>query len=203
MKVNKIYYPIFGVAILAIGIAIWQKKRIVRHAKKFLGIDEIGDNAGWNDPDFEKKLKSVGWTKGAQWCVFFAKAMFADVYPELKTKVFNGKKIIDYITGSSQETYANMQKLEKETGGMFKVVGAPRPGDLIVWQNYDKTGKPQSTGHVGIVTKVKGDTFSSIEGNTSELGNTQETVNKKEHSLGEFKKTTGLRLKGFVHYTLA
>ena len=203
MKVNKnILHPAIGLVALTIGIAIWQKRRIIRHAKKFLGIDEIGDNMGWTDPEFEKKLKSVGWTKGAQWCVFFTKAMWADVYPELKTKLHNGKKIIDYISGNSQTTYANMQKLEKETG-MVKVTGIPKPGDMVVWQNYDSAGKPTAKGHVGTVTNVKGDKFKTIEGNVSELGNTEETVNKKEHSVGEMSKKTGLRLKGFIRYTLA
>jgi len=34
--------------------------------------------------------------------------------------------------------------------------------------------------------------------NTSELGKTEETVSKKEHSLGEYEKKTGLKLKGFI-----
>jgi hypothetical protein len=202
MKINKnILYPAIGLVILTIGIAIWQKRRIIRHAKKFLGIDEIGDNMGWADPSFKKKMEAVGWKSGQSWCMYFVKAMWADVYPELKTKTVNGKKVIDYLSGSSQGTYAAMQQLEKQTGWV-KVTGVPKPGDIVVWQDY-VNGKGTSQGHVGIVSKVKGDVFNTIEGNTSELGNKEETVNTKTHSAGERTRTKGLRLKGFIRYNLA
>jgi hypothetical protein len=195
-------YPWIVFVGLTLGIAIWQKRRIIIHAKKFLGIKEIGDNMFWDDPDFEKKMRAIGWLPGLQWCVFFLKALIADVYPELKTKTYNNKKIIDYISGSSQTSYANMQMLQKETG-MFKVSGMPKAGDIVVWQNYDSSGKATDKGHVGLVTKVNGDKFKTIEGNTSELGVPGQTIAKKDHSLGEMAKKTGLKLKGFIHYTLA
>ena len=165
---KKILIPVISLVVITIGIAIWQKTRLVRYAKRFIGMDEIGDNMGWTDPNFEKKLRAVGWTPGASWCVFFVKAMWADVYPELKTKLYNGKKLLDYVTGNSQSTYTNMQNLQKQTG-WFKVTGVPKPGDMVVWQDYNSSGGATSSGHVGIVTKVKGDTFNTIEGNAQPL----------------------------------
>ncbi|MDD5013547.1 MAG: CHAP domain-containing protein [Atribacterota bacterium] len=202
MKIEKKYWPWIGFGIAVIGLMVWQQRKIIRQAKKFLGVSEIGDNMDWDNAEFKKKLQAVGWTPGSQWCVYFAKAMMVDVYPELKTKTHKGKKLMDYISGNSQQTYANMKTLETETGGMFKIVAVPRAGDIVIWQNYGTDGVATSKGHVGIVTFVKGDSFKTIEGNTSELGDKEEGVNKKDHSLGEYKKTKGLRLKGFVRYTL-
>ena len=187
--------------VIGAGIAIYSRRRIVRYAKKFIGVLEIGDNMGWNNPDFEKKLKSVGWYPGAQWCVFFVKAMWADTYPELRNKTHNGKKLIDYVSGNSQTTFSNLKNLENT--GLFKVSGIPKAGDMVVWQYYDAAGSPTQKGHVGIVTSKSGDSFKTIEGNTSEIGATNQTVSKKEHNLGEYSKKTGLRLKGFIRYNYA
>lgn len=182
---------------LIIGITLWQGNKIIRIAKKSLGIMEIGDNMGWDDPEFESKLRAVGWTPGSQWCVYFVKATWADAYPKLKTQTINGKKVLDYITGNSQTTYSNFLALQKTTK-LFLVSSLPKPGDIVVWQYYDDSGKATTKGHVGIVRSVKGDNFNTIEGNTSELGKTEETVAKKSHSLGEYSRTKGLRLKGFI-----
>jgi hypothetical protein len=198
---NKKYIPIIlvGVGALIVSFVVWKKRQVILHAKKYLGILEKGDNVGWNDPKFEEKLKNVGWKPGYQWCVYFVKAMWNDVYPFLKKKTHNGQILLDYISGLSQLTYSNFIKLSKETT-IFKVSAIPRPGDIVVWQNF-KNGVGQTTGHVGLVTKVKGDEFSTIEGNTSELGKSEETVSRKNHSLGEMApKNNGLKLKGFIHY---
>jgi len=199
MKIEKKYWPWIGLSISIIAVSIWQQRRIVRYAKGFLGITEIGDNMGWDDPGFEKKLKGVGWYKGAQWCVYYVKALYADIYPSLKTKTYKGKKLIDYITGNSQSSYNGLKTLEKETG-FFKFSGTPRAGDIVIWQYYDSSGNPTNKGHMGVVSLVIGDRFRTVEGNTSEIGNVEETVAKKKHDLGEYLKKKGLRLKGFVRY---
>jgi hypothetical protein len=197
IKTANIPYITFGISLLF--FAIWQRRKVVIMSKRYKGVMEVGDNMGWDNPKFEQKLRNVGWYPGAQWCVFFIKAMWADVYPELNTKTYGGKKIIDYISGNSQTTYQNFDMLTKNTG-MFSVSGLPKSGDIAVWQYYDSSGNPTTKGHVGTVTLVKGEVFNTIEGNTSELGKTEETVSKKIHSLGEYEKRTGLKLKGFIHY---
>lgn len=199
---KKILYPLITLIVITAGIAIWQKRRIIRHAKKFLGISEIGDNQDFSSPEFKQKLINVGWSPGLAYCAFTVKALMLDTYPELSEKTYNSKKLIDYFSGSSQSTYANMQQLQSETG-LFTVGGLPKPGDVVIWQDYDASGNGTANGHEGVVTKVNGDKFSTIEANTSELGSSDQGVYNKEHSLGEMARTTGLKLKGFIHYTLA
>jgi hypothetical protein len=167
--IEKKYWPWIGFGVAVIAVMIWQQRKIIRQAKKFLGVSEIGDNMDWDNPEFKKKLQAVGWAPGSQWCVYFAKAMMVDVYPELKTKTHKGKKLMDYISGNSQQTYSNMKTLETETGGMFKIVAVPRAGDIVIWQNYGTDSIPTTKGHVGIVTLVKGDSFKTIEGNAQPL----------------------------------
>lgn len=177
----------------------WQSRKLVIYAKRYLGVMEVGDNMGWDDPKFQQKMANIGWKPGYQWCVYFVKAMWADVFPELRTKTYNHKPIIDYISGNSQQTYSNFKMLQDNTGE-FLLSGVPKSSDIAVWQYYNSSGSPTSKGHVGIVSLVKGEEFNTIEGNTSELGLHEETVTKKIHNLGEYQKKTGLRLKGFIRY---
>jgi hypothetical protein len=198
---NKIPLILLGSGIIVVSISLFLKRRVIFHSRKYLGILEEGDNYGWNDPLFEQKLSSVGWKRGYQWCVYFVKAMWADVYPKLRKITVDNKSIIDYISGNSQTTFKNFVNLSRKTN-FLEVNGFPKAGDIVVWQYHNSSGEPQSTGHVGLVISVKGDTFKTIEGNTSELGMPEETVSKKKHSIGEYSRKTGLKLKGFIHHKI-
>ena len=46
-----------------------EAKAILTEANNYVGIKEVGDNAGFSDADFEKKMKNIGWVKGRAYCV--------------------------------------------------------------------------------------------------------------------------------------
>lgn len=185
MKKNII---IIIVVIFVLSFA-WKKygSKIKEKTLEFLnlGIKETGgNNVSFNNAEFKQKMKEAGWTSGASWCLFFAKMVYENVYPELKTELRKA------LNGSTQTSWKNVKNGKSK---VLKVVesGSPRVGDIVIWQDYDDP----NFGHAGIVTKVKGDKYESTEGNTSG------SINTIEHKL-RYKKQdnyhTGKQLLGFI-----
>jgi hypothetical protein len=136
-----------------------RKKRIANVSKLYMGVEETGNNQGFNNAVFEKMMREVGWTSGAQWCSFFAKMVVANALPNLK------EDIDKWFSGNSQATYNNVANGKSDK---FEIVqnGLPKKGDVIIWQTKGNT----STGHVGVVTKTfpgKPHKFLAVEGNTN------------------------------------
>jgi len=157
-------YIIAGSIVLVMGIIgllfiNHRKKRIANVSKLYMGVEETGNNQGFNNSVFEKMMREVGWTSGAQWCSFFAKMVVANALPNLK------EDIDKWFSGNSQATYNNVANGKSEK---FEIVkdGLPKKGDVIIWQTKNNT----STGHVGVVTKTypgKPHKFLAVEGNTN------------------------------------
>lgn len=180
-------YIIFIVVITAllISIFLYFRYRVRRYAKKFIGEKEIAGNSGFVNTDFQAKMKTVGWTPGAEWCSYFAKAIWIDKHSALKDKL---NKL---MSGSSQQTWDNFVK---DTSGKFIIDREKaKSGDLVIWQKYSG-GQPTSDyrGHAGIVTRADSQKFDTVEGNTTNM------VSEKEHDYSEFDINNGLRLKGFI-----
>jgi hypothetical protein len=157
-------YIIGASVVLVLGIVgltfiNYRKKRIKNVSKLYMGIEETGNNQGFNNAVFEKMMREVGWTSGAQWCSFFAKMVVANALPNLR------EDIDKWFSGNSQTTYNNIVNGKSEK---FEIVknGLPKKGDVIIWQTKNNT----STGHVGIVTKTylgEPHKFLAVEGNTN------------------------------------
>lgn len=157
-------YIIAASIVLVLGIVgltfiNYRKKRIKNVSKLYMGIEETGNNQGFNNSVFEKMMREVGWTSGAQWCSFFAKMVVANALPNLR------EDIDKWFSGNSQATYNNVANGKSEH---FEIVkdGLPKKGDVIIWQTKNNS----STGHVGIVTKTypgKPHKFLAVEGNTN------------------------------------
>jgi len=150
---------IFVASIIGLSFINYRKKRIRNVSKLYTGIEEIGDNQGFNNAVFEKMMREVGWTSGAQWCSFFAKMVVSNALPNLKDDVDK------WFSGNSQATYSNVANGKSEK---FEIVknGLPKKGDVIIWQTKGNS----STGHVGIVIKTypgKPHKFLAVEGNTN------------------------------------
>jgi hypothetical protein len=186
----KYKYWIIGISgALVLAFVIFSKrKQISRYAKSFTGTNEIAGNLGWGDKEFEDLMKSAGWRKGEQWCMYFAKMIWLDKYPA-KADIINKT-----LSGSSQQSY---QAAKNDTTGFFEVTDKPKKGDIVIWQ---RVSSPAS-GHAGIVTQVSGDDFETVEGNTlDELESSDGgTVANKKHKLSEYNKQSGLKLRGFIH----
>lgn len=175
-----------------------RKNRLARKAKFFEDIEEVGNNRSFGNATFEKMMRSVGWSSGDAWCMYFAIAVYDKVLPKQKDK-------LDKLSGSTQRSW---QKVKNGEVPDFIAVtsGKPRKGDIVIWQNLDNSSK----GHAGIVIKTTSkefkNGFTTIEGNTnvnSDFYGSGQSVRKAEHNLdyGQKSKTYPTKkLLGFIRY---
>lgn len=155
-------------------------------ASQYLGETEKPGNTGFNDSDFERKMVSVGFQMGHAWCSYFAELVFKESYPEKFHELGN------LFSGSTIQTFRNF----RDAG--YAIGNVPRVNDLVIWQSM-KDGKPQATGHTGIVSEVISTwEFKSIEGNTSN-GKSREGFIVAEHERKVLATVvTGLKVLGFI-----
>ncbi len=131
-----------------------------RKASSYVGIRERnGNNGGFTSPSFEKKMKSVGWTKGAPWCAFFVKLVLKEC------------SVTNNITGWSPTSYNKADVIF--TGGVFKTRNYD-DGDVLVmslsYSKFKNSGRYKGIGHTGIVEKIGKNSCTTIEGNTNDAG---------------------------------
>jgi len=120
MKQNKILIPITAGILLA---TLFLQNKILRKAKKWLGVREIGNNVGFDNKIFEKKLKEVGFKPGYQYCTFFVKMVLKDA---------GYKKLLSYINGSSRTSF---EKLKNAPGTKFITEWKQaKPGDIAFYK---------------------------------------------------------------------
>lgn len=154
-------------------------------AQKYIGKTEISGNNGFHDPDFESKMKLVGWKQGEAWCAYFTEMVFKEAFPE---KVADLNRL---FSASAVQTYQNFVA----NGYVGKSI--PQAGDLVIWRMY-KGGKPQWQGHAGIVLEATNPTtFKSIEGNTNDGGGREGYIVATK-TRETTKKTNGLNVMGFI-----
>lgn len=140
---------------------------------------------GWADKEFEAKMKKVGWWKTAPWCMFFAKLVWREAYSFFYSDVAVMSIISSNINGSSITSAAKVRKYKD-----FEFTLEPQVGAIVIW------AKTKSTGHGGIVTDVKGTTFTTVEGNTNAAGgNEGDKVSVKVRST---TAKSSLEILGFV-----
>ena len=156
-------------------------------AKKYLGRTEKPGNAGFNDADFEIKMKQVGFVKGHAWCAYFAELVFKEAYPD------KFRELDKLFSGSTIQTFRNFRDAS------YLIEHDPQPNTLVIWQSI-KYGKPQPTGHAGIVVNVKSTwEFESIEGNTSDAKSREGYIVAKHERKIFADVTNGLKVLGFIH----
>lgn len=164
------------------------KERILSTATRYIGFSEKPNNSGFNDADFEKRMKDVGWSKSLAWCSYFAELVWKEAYndePEVLAKLDK------LFSGSATATYKNF-----DIDPTFKTSPTPVEGALAIyrfgvgWQ-----------GHVGIVIKVDNtdNLVVNIEGNTNSAGGREgiEVARKKRMIKPPFSKK-GLNIIGYV-----
>ena len=167
--------------------------RIIRKANLYKGIEEIGNNKAFNNAIFQKMMSEVGWTSGAQWCMYYATMIYVNALPELKADFQKS------LGGSSQSSFNNVKKGLSKT---LKVVtsGYAKVGDIVIWTNKSNP----SFGHAGIVTAVDGNKFQTIEGNANynpAYSNQEELVGYGSHNTvigATDNPLSGKTLKGFI-----
>ena len=159
----------------------------IQYAKKFIGIKETYGQLGFNSPEFQEKMKSVKWLPGQDWCAYFVKLIWTDIYKK------DAEKLDKILSGATQQTWNNA--LNDQTGTV-KVIkageGKPKVGDIAIWRRRSKP----AYGHAGLIINVKPDLFKTVEGNTNEEGSpTGYIITEKERS---YLGTSTLELLGFI-----
>lgn len=153
-----------------------------RIATSYIGQEEISGNKGFYDKSFENKMRDIGWKPGHAWCCYFQELVFKEAF-EKQPDLWN--KMERLFHGNTIRTYMNFS-----LSRYFKVGQTPRPGALAVWR-YSVT-----RGHIGLVTSVNGNQFTTIEGNTTRSGGAEGThVMKKTRT----RDQGYLKLLGFIY----
>lgn len=161
--------------------------KAVEVALKYVGQKELDGNIFSDSTDFGKKMHAVGQRDGDAWCALFCELVFKEAYPE------KFAELDKLFSASAVQTYKNFIK-----AGGYMENNLPKEGNLAVWQTQ-KDGKPQWTGHAGIVHTLKSTwEFTCIEGNTNaEGGREGVTVAIKERKVLK-DVWNGLKVLGFI-----
>ncbi|SDP95863.1 CHAP domain-containing protein [Actinopolyspora xinjiangensis] len=132
------------------------RAEIVTAARTELGTEETGKNC------HEYSEQCV------PWCSLFAMSTWerAGVDVEHEEFAFTGDV---YSTGRTKGTAYDSGQLDNV-----------RPGDVLLFGSGPAT--PQSSRHIGVVEKIRGETVTLIEGNT---GDDPDRVMRKRHELNE------------------
>ena len=156
-------------------------ERIVETARQFIGQKEKPGNMGFINPDFDAKMRSVGFADTQAWCAYFAELVWRDAGQDTS-----------HFSASAFKTYLQYQEAGRK-GSQTAV-----PGALAVWRSV-KAGKPGWTGHIGIVSEVGPTSFKCIEGNTNKAGGREGIEVAEKTRTYQWKAINGLQLVGFIH----
>ena len=130
-------------------------------AKKYVGKTEKPSNSGFTDPEFERRMKEVGWLTGQAWCSYFGELCYKEAFPD------KYKKLQSLFDASAVKTF------NKFKAGGFIISQVPVDNSIVVWQHYSK-GIPGWQGHLGICVKaINASNFKTIEANTVPSGGNQ------------------------------
>lgn len=156
-------------------------------AEKYIGQKEKPGNMGFLDEWFEKRMKAVGFKPAQAWCAYFAELCFREAMPE------RSAELDKLFSASTIQTFRNF----RDAGHLISNV--PVSGSLVIWQTM-KEGKPQTTGHAGIVVAVANPlTFTTVEGNTSGEGVREGWIVAKRERKVIPNVKDGLKILGFIH----
>lgn len=149
------------------------RERIITIALSYVGQLEKQDNLGWEDPNFQSKMKGVKWWKGAAWCGFFQTLVWTEAYttgnqiigpasPAIKSAWVEAKTIPSRVPKNEIANATKLSKWQSVTPDQ-KYLGNVKPGDLVVFKS----------GHGEILirtykTKNKITSFDSVGGNSGE-----------------------------------
>lgn len=162
--------------------------RVVRIAKSIVGQKEISGNAGFQDPDFQKRMIEVGFKKKEAWCAYTGELVWKEAFGENHPLY----PLLDQLfSASATKTFSNFEQNENFTTGQV-----PKKGALAIWRQ----GKGWQ-GHLAIVIEdTPGPEFKTVEGNTNAAGGREGIeVADKIRQTGEPFKAKGLNLLGFVY----
>lgn len=163
-------------------------KQVIAIALSYVGQKEIKGNKGFEDKEFEKRMKAVGFQSGWAWCCLFAELCFVSAFVDKK------EELTELFSASVTATARNFNASKN-----WNMTDKPSPGALAIFRVV-RNGRKAWQGHIGIVEKVAKDkkTFTCIEGNANSSGGREgiEVAIRKRKL--EFDKPNGLVLQGFI-----
>lgn len=166
---------------------------IVKVAKSYVGQREKRNNAGFQDPEFEKKMRAIGFQTGHPWCAYFVELVWTEAYSIINSQALPHLK--EFFSGSVMTTRNNFRSEKAQKFGYRYVTVNPEPGDLVVWQSSRNAGQ----GHIGIYeTNAGSQFFKSIEGNTNAAGGREGEVVARKNRSSAINRGTSLILRGFI-----
>ncbi|MBR4324780.1 MAG: hypothetical protein IKP73_04525 [Bacteroidales bacterium] len=186
MKPIKRTYAYIGTALLitAAATAIIKtvrrpSRRILRYAKKFVGIREQGNNQGWDNADFQQRMADIGgWRFGDAWCAEFVKMVICSL-AHGKALAYFQKTLHPNVV----QTWTNFQT----PSNFHKVITKPEKGCLIFYKSHVEfyDGEAKEGG------------YNIVSGNTSFPEGGQGVVAKRRISA----QHDGYTLLGYVKIT--
>lgn len=155
--------------------------KVLGIAASQVGVREepLGSNSG---PEVDVYLASVGLGAGDPWCAAFVYWCFKKASAELDVQN-------ELIRTGSVLAHWNEATCSKITSKVaFENPAIVKPGDIFI------IAHSSSTGHTGLVEKVKGGFITTIEGNTNDGGSRE--------GIGVFRRTRKIKdiNRGFLEY---
>ena len=141
--------------------------KIVEIAKSYVGQKEIPPNKGFEDKDFEQKMRKAGWWASAAWCVIFTKLVWKEAYKAVYSDSMDDQMLTVILSTISSNIKPNSQDTIKQVEKFKDFVLSKEPvvGSIVIWR------KTATSGHAAIVVKViNSKTIETVEGNTNEEG---------------------------------
>lgn len=170
------------------------QQAIVSRARGYLGQKETANNRGFQNAEFEHKLRLCGWRPGLAWCAFFCELVWIEALSGLPIERITWPNHCERLElartlfmPGARATFTAFRDLGRP---YFAVRQTPSIGSIAAF------GRPNDwRGHVGIVFKYSANTFSTICGNTGANRREGDSV-RINHWRNE--GTPNLRTLGFV-----
>ncbi len=151
---------------------------LVNIARQYVGIHEVGPNAG---PEVEKfQLAVDGKAQGESWCMAFVQFCIMELERRVarRSNIFHSEHCL---------TVWNKSPLELRRT-------KPEPGYIVIWRHGNTT-----SGHTGIVTNVIDNIrFETIEGNTSDSNLVDRNGDGVYEKVRHLTHTGSMQVVGFL-----
>ena len=111
-----------------------EAQKIITEAQKWVGTKEVGNNAGWENKDFEKLMISAGWAKNnpkpenRAYCATFVKMVLLQV-SEGNAKEFFKKK----LSALAKNTWNVLQNTEYS-----EKIDKPEAGAILCYEHHNE-----------------------------------------------------------------
>jgi len=178
-------------------VPIIKQKTLAEIASQYVGKRETPNNSGFQDKEFEKRMKTVGFSSGQAWCCYFAElcviewatAIGRKDIVTLATKLFSGGSTATY---KAMDIYAKANPT-----GIVKVSQKWMPNCVGIYRHGNGW-----EGHTVIpISENANRSTPTYEGNTNSDGSREgiEVAKKKRNPADPFKPK-GLNFVGYFSF---